>query len=394
MTPHRLPVGAVLGLGVTQIIGYGTLYYSFSILAPDMARGYGLPVEWMFGALSVALLVGGLVSPSIGGWIDRFGAGRIMAVGSLVAALALVGCAASPNRPSFLVALVVIEVAANFVQYGAAFALLVQIAPNVALRSITYLTLIAGFASTIFWPVTSALHASLSWQQIYLVFAGMNALVCLPVHAWLARTARPVRGNASTTEVRKVEGSLPPEKRRSGFVLMIVGFSLQALVSSAVLVHMVPLLSGLGLGAAAALVGTLFGPAQVASRLINMLLGRDLQPLVLAAISALLMAAAIAVLAATAPSMVGAMGFAVLFGFGSGLFSIVSGTLPLSLFGSEGYGRLQGKITSARLIVSAMAPFAFAIAIKPLGEVLSLSIAAICGSLALLAFLAIGRRAG
>ncbi|MBB3975650.1 hypothetical protein GGQ64_000837 [Rhizobium azooxidifex] len=394
MTPHRLPVGAVLGLGVTQIIGYGTLYYSFSILAPDMARGYGLPVEWMFGALSVALLVGGLVSPSIGGWIDRFGAGRIMAVGSLVAALALIGCAASPNRPSFLVALVVIEVAANFVQYGAAFALLVQIAPNVALRSITYLTLIAGFASTIFWPVTSALHASLSWQQIYLVFAGMNALVCLPVHAWLARTARPVRGNASTTEVRKVEGSLPPEKRRSGFVLMIVGFSLQALVSSAVLVHMVPLLSGLGLGAAAALVGTLFGPAQVASRLINMLLGRDLQPLVLAAISALLMAAAIAVLAATAPSMVGAMGFAVLFGFGSGLFSIVSGTLPLSLFGSEGYGRLQGKITSARLIVSAMAPFAFAIAIKPLGEVLSLSIAAICGSLALLAFLAIGRRAG
>lgn len=394
MTPHRLPIGAVLGLGVTQIIGYGTLYYSFSILAPDMARGYGLPVEWMFGALSVALLVGGLVSPSIGGWIDRFGAGRIMAVGSLVAALALVGCAASPNRPSFLVALVVIEVAANFVQYGAAFALLVQIAPNVALRSITYLTLIAGFASTIFWPVTTALHASLSWQQIYLVFAGMNALVCLPVHAWLARAARPVRDLASTTEVRKVEGSLPSEKRRSGFVLMIVGFSLQALVSSAVLVHMVPLLSGLGLGAAAALVGTLFGPAQVASRLINMLLGRDLQPLVLAAISALLMAAAIAVLAATAPSMVGAMGFAVLFGFGSGLFSIVSGTLPLSLFGSEGYGRLQGKITSARLIVSAMAPFAFAVAIKPLGEVLSLSIAAFCGSLALLAFLAIGRRAG
>lgn len=394
MTPHRLPVGAVLGLGVTQIIGYGTLYYSFSILAPDMARGYGLPVEWMFGALSVALLVGGLVSPSIGGWIDRFGAGRIMAAGSLVAALALVGCAASPNRPSFLVALVVIEVAANFVQYGAAFALLVQIAPNVALRSITYLTLIAGFASTIFWPVTSALHASLSWQQIYLVFAGMNALVCLPVHAWLARTARPVRDSVSTMEARKVEGSLPPEKRRSGFVLMIVGFSLQALVSSAVLVHMVPLLSGLGLGAAAALVGTLFGPAQVASRLINMLLGRDLQPLVLAAISALLMAAAIAVLAATAPSMVGAMGFAVLFGFGSGLFSIVSGTLPLSLFGSEGYGRLQGKITSARLIVSAMAPFAFAVAIKPLGEVLSLSIAGVCGSLALLAFLAIGRRAG
>ncbi len=137
MTEPAFPLPAILGLGLTQIVGYGTLYYSFGILAPDMARDLGVSSEWMFGALSVALLVGGLVAPWLGRWIDRVGAGRIMAIGSLTAALALVACSLAPNRFAFAFILVFIETAANFVQYGAAFALLVEINPHVAQRSIT-----------------------------------------------------------------------------------------------------------------------------------------------------------------------------------------------------------------------------------------------------------------
>ena len=379
MSANQFPIGAVLGLGVTQIVGYGTLYYSFSILAPDMARDFGLSVEWMFGALSVALLIGGLISPSLGKWIDQFGAGRVMTAGSLVSAMAFVACALSPNRPSFVAALIVVQVAANFVQYGAAFALLVQIAPNVAQRSITYLTLIAGFASTIFWPVTTALHGWLSWQQVYLVFAALNALVCTPIHLWLAVSARQPSIGTVSSVAKVVAGSLPPERRRLALALMVAGFSLQALVGSAILVHMVPLLSALGFGSAAALVGTLFGPAQVGGRLVNMLLGRDMSPPMLALISAGLMTMSVVVLAISAPSTIGAMTFAVLFGRGNGLFSIVSGTLPLFLFGSSGYGRLQGKVMATRLIVSAIAPVAFALALSSVGAEVSLMLIATCG---------------
>ncbi|MDP1092215.1 MFS transporter, partial [Klebsiella pneumoniae] len=85
-----------------------------------------------------------------------------------------------------------------------------------------------------------------------------------------------------------------------------------------------------------------------------------LSPVVLAVIAATLMPLGLLVLALTAPSVAGAMAFAILFGLGNGLLSIVSGTLPLHLFGSEGYGRLQGRVNSARLVVSAVAPFALA----------------------------------
>ncbi|CUX66993.1 arsenite efflux MFS transporter ArsK (plasmid) [Agrobacterium tumefaciens] len=388
---ERAPVGTILALGLTQIIGYGTLYYSFSILAPDMARGLNWSTEWIFAALSAALLLGGLTAPYLGRAIDHFGAGQVMTAGSAIAAAALIVCAYAPGKSGFVAALIVVEIAANLVQYGAAFALLVQASPRTAQRSITYLTLIAGFASTIFWPITTALHAHLSWQNVYLVFAALNLLVCLPLHAWLSYGLAKGRAQKQAGTAQIVEGSLSPDVRQFGFKLMVVGFSLQSLVSAAILVHMVPLLSGLGLGATAAIVGTLFGPSQVLSRFANMVLGGNLPPLALATIAATLIPGGVLILTLTAPSVAGAMAFAVVFGLGSGLFSIVTGTLPLMLFGSDGYGRLQGKVMAARLILSATAPFALAFAIAHIGTTWSLTITTALGACAIVAFLAIAR---
>lgn len=393
---QRMPIGAILALGVTQNVGYGTLYYSFSILAPDMAESLSWPQEWIFGALSVALLIGGLSAPWLGVLIDRIGAGRVMTIGSAVAAAALVACAYAPGQGAYVMALVALEVSANLVQYGAAFALLVQLRPAVAQQSITYLTLIAGFASTIFWPITSALHAQLSWQNVYLIFAGLNLLVCLPLHAWLSYGLTVSRREAATNPAAPVAGSLASSHRRMGFILMTTAFAVQYLASASVLVHMVPLLAGLGRGTTAALVGTLFGPSQVASRLINMLFGKHLDALHLAMISAALIPAGALVLDLTAPSILGAMVFAVVFGMGNGLLSIVSGTLPLALFGSEGYGKLQGKMMAARLIVSASAPVVMALAMEWLGFSLSLAAIVGLGLLALALFVLLGsfRRQG
>ncbi len=386
----RVPVSAVLLLGITQNIGYGTLYYSFSILAPDMAAHFAIPPEWIFGALSVALLIGGLTAPWLGKLFDRLGAARVMTGGSLVASAALVACAYAPERTSYAAALIALEVSANLVQYGAAFALLVQLRPEVASRSITYLTLIAGFASTIFWPITTALHTVMSWQQVYLVFAGLNLVICLPIHAWLANGIS-LRGGMDIKGSTPVEGALQAERRKVGFLLMVSGFSLMSLVSSAVLVHMVPLLPGLGLGATAAIVGTLFGPAQVASRLINMVFGKNVNAIHLALIAAVLIPGGVLILILSAPSIPGAMLFAVVFGMGNGLLSIVTGSLPLYLFGSKGYGQLQGKMMAARLILSALAPFALALAMSVIGISPSLTVTAALGGAAIILFGGVAR---
>jgi len=381
----RAPALVIWALGLTQIIGYGTLYYSFSALAPSMALDFGWSEEWVYGALSASLLMSGLVAPISGSWADRFGAARVMVWGSIAAALSLVACAMAPNGVTFVAGLVAMEVSSGFVLYTTAFAALAQIAGQGAQRSITHLTLIAGFASTIFWPLTAMLHEFLSWREVYLAFAVLTLAVCLPVHAWLVAQGKGA-GAARLSETIEDMPLVPPGQEQWAQIVMLLGFALLGFMSSAVLVHMIPMLASLGLGAAGVFVTTLFGPAQVLSRLINMQFGKGLSQPALGVVAASLMPLALIVLVTTAPLLPGAAAFALLFGLGSGLSSIVSGTLPLALFGRVGYGRRMGSISSARLIVSSFAPVVFAVVAGAITTPATLWMVAGAGALSALCF--------
>ncbi|MFK4810319.1 arsenite efflux MFS transporter ArsK [Devosia sp. ZW T5_3] len=368
---------AIWALGVTQIIGYGTLYYSFSILAPGIAAEFGVAIEWIYGCISLALLAGGLISPYAGGLADRHGAGRVMSVGSVGAAAALIVCALAGNALAFLAGMILVELASAFVLYSTAFAFLAQSTGPRAQRSITYLTLIAGFASTIFWPLTSAMLGAMDWHQVYLVFAGLNLLICLPLHLWLSRFSRLAAARMpQPVGIAAVEN---PVDQGLVFALVVLGFSLAGFISAAILFHIVPMLASLGLGNAGVLVASLLGPAQVASRLINMTLGKELPATVLSIISASMMPLALTILALTAPSIAGGIGFAVIFGMGTGLFSIVSGTLPLALFGKAGFGRRLGWISLGRLALSAIAPVTLSVALGAVGPKPSIWVLAVAG---------------
>ncbi|RUU87244.1 MULTISPECIES: arsenite efflux MFS transporter ArsK [unclassified Mesorhizobium] len=382
---------AIWALGLTQIIGYGTLYYSFSILAPAMAGEFGLTEGWVFGALSASLFAGSLFAPTAGRWADRFGAGRIMTVGSVAAAVALALCAVAPDRVSFVLALLAMELASSFVLYSAAFVAIVQIGVPRPQRSITHLTLIAGFASTLFWPLTSALHAHLTWREVYFLFAALNLGLCLPIHAWLMRLSRR-HATARSQErepIPEAGAPLDPRRGRAVFLLMLAGFATEGFVLSAILIHMVPLTAALGLGTAGLFVSTLFGPAQVASRLINMLFGGRLQQTHLAVIAASLITAGLCALLLTTPWLPGAFLFVLLFGLGSGLTSIVGGTLPLELFGREGYGARLGWASAARQFTSAFAPFALAFMMARTSVANSLWVLVVVAASGVIAFLAI-----
>lgn len=386
----KIPAGIVSALGLTQIIGYGTLYYSFSILAPNMAIDLGLSLAEVFGVFSASLFIGGLSATYIGKQMDRIGAATIMTFGSALAALTLALCAWSPSVAIFAVAIIMLEVSSGMVQYQAAFAALVESDPKTASRSITYLTLIGGFASTIFWPISAALSGWLSWREIYLVFAGMNLFLCMPLHFWIMRVGRSASsGDPSVRKRETVIGAIPPHARRRGMILVSSAFALLGFSLAAILAHMVPMLGSLGLGAAAVVIGSIFGPAQVLSRLINMVFGKNLSPPGLAVLSALLIVVGVLILLVTDSWLPGAVAFAICLGLGSGINSIAQGSLPLHLFGSDGYGAITGKMAAARLAVGAGAPFVFAVAIENIGMSSALIANACLGAISVVAFVAV-----
>ena len=358
---RRAPLVAVLG--ATQIIGYGSLYYAFPILAPAVAQEFSVAEPLLFGLFSLGLLLGGFAAPSLGGLLDRIGAGRVMTAGSLVMALLLTLTAVSPNIYMFGALIILIELFSFAVLYDAAFAMLAQKRPQDTRRSITRLTLIAGFASTIFWPLSGFLLDGIGWRATQLIFASTH-LLAAALHLWA--TALPATAMAPLPQT----GALPPRPPLAplmtkalalrAFQLLALGCALTGMAISAVTVHLVEILRSMDLGEAAYIVAMVMGPAQVAVRVVDATVLRNRHPLFVALLSATAIVAAILVLLLPGPATIMAFGFAAILGAGNGLSSIVRGAVPVALFGASGLGLRLGRLAAIRNVLGAAAPFLFA----------------------------------
>lgn len=353
---------AVLALGISQIVGYGSLYYAFPILVPHVAAGFGVAGTVLYAVFSAGLLLGGLLAPLAGRLFDRHGAPRLMVAGSASAGLILAGMAAAPSLAVYAAGVIAIEVVAVAVLYDAAFAALALTEGAGARRAITRLTLIAGFASTIFWPLTGWLAGAAGWRATLLIYGALHLVVLVPLHLWLARLrpADPVVRAPAPGRSPTVPAGLPGPLVPTAAAAVAASFALSAALISAFGVHMVPILAAAGLGASAPLAAMLMGPAQVAIRLVDALFWRALHPLTVAVVSALALPAGALILLAGAPPAMAAPAFAAVFGIGQGLSSIVRGSVPLVLFGPAGYGERLGRLARIRTIIAAGAPFAFA----------------------------------
>ncbi|MBA4220647.1 MAG: MFS transporter [Methylobacterium sp.] len=368
--PTRGDLGLVLALGVTQVAGYGALYYAFAVLAPEMTKSFGWAPEWTYGAFAAGLLAGGLAAPFAGRLIDRHGTRGMMSLGSILAAASLFALSQAREPVSFYAAMIALEIVSTLVLYDAAFTALTQAHGPGARRAISKLTLIGGFASTLFWPLTTALLAIFDWRTIYQIYALGYLVLCLPLHA--ALLPRQGRQQAATTPTDRLDDAqqeyLVGAPRARAFLLLALAFSLQGFVVSAMSVHMLTMLQGLGLSAAVAVgIGAMVGPSQVAGRLVEMLFGVSLEPATTAWVSAALMPVGFALLLVSGTTATLAGLFAIAYGISMGLSSIVRGTVPLRLFGPAGYGAMLGKLSAPGLAIKAAAPVAFTVIVERAG---------------------------
>ncbi len=384
------PWRAVPVLGVTQILAWGTIYYTPVLIVPLIAADRGWSISFAMGGFSAGLLAAGLSAPFVGRSIDRFGGHVVMAIGSLIGAagLMLIGYATHPL--AYLAVWMVLGVAMSANLYDSAFATLGRIFGSAARRPITALTLAGGFASTVSWPVTYLLLEAVGWRGTYLIYAALLAFVAAPLHAFLLPRSHftvvtPLPGDS------KVPGKVMPPHGLP-FILVAAAFAAYAFVPSGLSAHLLAMFARSGIDAGTVVwIGALFGPAQVGARLIEFSFGRNLHPLWLIrfALSALL--CAFVMLAVLGLSVPVAAAFAVLFGGANGLVTITRGAVPLALFGAAGYGRLMGRLASPFLLVQAAAPLVMALVLERTSDALALAMAASFAALALICFIVIRR---
>ncbi|HEV7323991.1 MAG TPA: MFS transporter [Bosea sp. (in: a-proteobacteria)] len=386
----------IVALGVTQVVGYGCLYYAFAVLAPGITASLGWAPEWTYGGFAIGLLFGGLVAPAAGRLIDQYGTRLVMTIGSALAGLSLLALAEARGPVSYIGAMIALEVVSALVLYDAAFTALTQARGPGARRAISQLTLIGGFASTLFWPLTTVLLNSFDWRDIYRIYAVLQFVLCVPLH-WLLLPgpiqSAPKVAQAIDSSAPSPVAYLEGDARRNAFALLALAFSLQGFVMSAMSVHMLTMLQGLGLSAALAVgVGAMVGPSQVAGRLVEMLFGTSLDPVTTAWTSAALMPIGFVLLTLGGTTATLAGLFAIAYGISMGLSSIVRGTVPLKLFGPAGYGAMLGKLSAPGLIVKAAAPLLFAMLIERAGLMPSTLLLVVLSGMAALALFLLARK--
>ena len=376
ITRDHLPA---IGLGISQIIGYGTLMYAYAILLPHMAEDLGLSLSDVFGILSLGLFFGGLMSPVAGKLVDRYGGRWVMTIGSVVAAGAVLSLSRVDSTAELFVAILLAESAGMFVLYNVAFASVARLDLSIPpQKSISIITLFGGVASTIFWPLTLALYTALGWQSTWVVLGIALLLTCVPIH-FIALRGTEITPDSPPRSPRPNWPELTGPLRKQGMLWMVISFVCSGYIMGAVMTLWVTNVQDLGHSATlAALAGAVIGPFKTVGRFFEMVVSRNLYPRVTYALSLGLMFAGFSVLLVVGFTLPGLMLAAALYGMGDGIKTIARGTLPLALFGAKGYGARLGWISFVQMGINASAPFAFAWLTQAYGGWWSFLVMALC----------------
>jgi MFS family permease len=350
--------GLVGALGVTQIVSWGSLYYAFPLLLAPIEQELGWHRASVVGAFSLSLLIAGVAAIPAGIAIDRFGGRAPMAWGSLTAAVLLALLSRTESLAMFYALWAGLGLCMAATLYEPAFAVIYRSFGTDARKAVTALTLVAGFASTVFWPFTEWLVAGLGWRDALTVLAALNLLVCWPLHQFALPAPARAGLSAHRHHWKAGEHAAAPW-RSSGFWLLAVVFAANMLAFAVLSVHLIPLLVERGLSTAqAAALAALVGPLQVAGRVVEYAFGRRFSAAAAGMTALVLLPAGLLLMIAGGASFVVLGAGLALYGASNGVMTIVRAVVPAELYGRERYATLNGALSVPVILTRAAGPVA------------------------------------
>ena len=375
--PHKGVV--VSALGVTQTLAWASTYYLTAVFTDPVAADLHLSRTWFYGSVSAALLLSGLLGPIAGRMIDRYGGRDVLAATNLIFAAGLILLSFATGPITLVAAWLVLGIGMGFGLYEAAFATVAGLYGREARNAITGITLFAGFASTVGWPLSAAMIDGFGWRGALLAWAGLHVALGLPLNRLLVpRSPAPIaEGSGSEAASAGVPWTM---------IVLAGVFGATWFVSTALAAHLPRLLEAMGsTPGAAMLAASLVGPAQVAARVAEFGLLRHAAPMISARLAAGLHSVGALLLGVVgAPA---AIPFVLLHGAGNGMLTIARGTLPLSMFGSVGYGLRTGLLAAPARLLQGAAPLLFGLVLDRGGPFAALLLTGSLTGLSLLALL-------
>jgi MFS family permease len=366
------------GLSLTQIVSWGILYYAFGALITPMQAELGWSQPALAGAFSAGLFASAVAAVPVGHYIDRHGARGVMTAGSCAAVLLLFAWSRVETLTGLYIIWIGLGLTMSAVLYEPAFAVLVRWFVRRRALALSILTSVGGFASTVFVPLTAWLILQRSWRSAIVVLAAVVASTTIPVHAFVLRSRpRDIGLEADGESAHAIGGvSIAPAPatvltrsyRGLDWILAVI-FAASTLSAAAVAALVIPFLLANGHSLSfASFALALMGASQVPGRLLFTFLDRIVSGRAMAPVVFLVQAAGLVCLAGFAQSASSVIAFALLFGAGHGLTTLLRSILVADLFGMERYGLISARIAMLGQLSRAAGPVGAAWLASSLGS--------------------------
>jgi len=341
-------------LSLGQLITWGSVFYTFSLLIEPVERELGLTRAQSSLAFSLALLAEGVLAYPVGRWIDRGHERAVMTGGSLLVAACLALHSGVQGAAGFYAVWIGLGAGLAATLYNPVFAVVTRRFPNDFRRAIITLTFLGGLASTVFIPLSAWLIQSLGWRHALWVLAALQLLVCAPMHAVLLRGAPPApapRGTGGTALSHTAYLRSAPFLLIGVFVVCMMG------VTAALPPHMISLLRGNGLAEAWVIaIPASIGLIQVLGRLLLYFFEHHFDLHLANRLIPMLIPLGLCALLAGAGHPWAALLFVLLYGLGNGMMTIVKGTAIAQYVNREHVASLNGALGPPSALARAVAP--------------------------------------
>ena len=362
--PHYYGWTIALVLAITTTVSYGVLFYAFSVFIAPMEAEFGWSRGELSGAFSLSLLITGLVALPVGYWLDKHGSRLLMTAGSIGAMVAVILWSQVNTLPEFIAATALMGFFGAAILYEPAFAVIATWFSQSRGTAMAIVTFIAGFASTIFTPLSQLLLDAYGWRQAVLILAIILGAINIPLHALflrrkpadlgLATDGGASPGNASASPNINLRAAL----RSRYFWLLTLAFSLSSLSIFAVRIHFIPLLISVDVQPGnAALASGAIGIMQVVGRTIFAPVERRFSSRTMAiGVFVLLTVSLVILLLGSAAIMI--VLFVALFGMAIGTHTLTRPLIVADTYGAAYYGRISSSMVIFLTLTGTASPFA------------------------------------
>lgn len=361
MTARR----AITFLAIGETIYWAGLYYIFAALLVQWETAEPWPKTSITAAFTGAILMAAVFAPIAGRLVDNGRGPHVLTFGALIAAVLVAILPFAESVWVFGFIWLGVGACLGGCLYETCFALITRTRGDRARRDITLVTLVAGLAGTLSFPLSNTIADAFGWHAATWTMAGLVIFVGVPLVWTASRFLEGEYQKANSVETHedgtagKAGFSVRNVLRKPAFWFLAIGFAILGGNHGVIINHILPILTDRGLSRDAAVIAaSMIGPMQVAGRLAMMAAERRVSShgITTACFVGVACAGTALFFSKVTPALV--VIFVILQGSGHGVTSIMRPVITKEVLGTRNFGAISGAVAVPYLLSWAMAPVA------------------------------------